>query len=188
MSPPGRAWHPCRPRAASTHGRSLPGDCNLQAACTPRNPQPTPWGEPSGSSNLNGDDQEVTFPRGGGWIPPRQPSPAPAPTQPDGGWAPQGPPPQPPRPTLANPDVGHLTNTLALGLCLGTSRINIFSGEAMSGKTEVYEQWNHEVQCIKDHYTESVVSESIVRSLKGAVADMARYMDPTASISEILQN
>ena len=33
------------------------------------NPQPTPWGEPSESRNPNGDDQEVTFPRGGGWVP-----------------------------------------------------------------------------------------------------------------------
>ena len=45
----------------------------------PSNPQPTPWGEPSGSSNLNGDDLEVTFLRGGGWVPLRQPSPAPVP-------------------------------------------------------------------------------------------------------------
>ena len=58
----------------------------------------------------------------------------------------------------------------------------------MPGKTEVFfEQWNHEVQCIKDHYPESVVWESIVRSLKGAVADMAQYMGPTASVCDILQ-
>ena len=63
---------------------------------------------------------------------------------------------------------------LALGLNLGTPRINTFSGEAMPGKAEVsFEQWNHEIQCIKDHYPESVVWESIVRSLKGAAADMA---------------
>ena len=58
----------------------------------------------------------------------------------------------------------------------------------MPGKTEVsFEQWNHEVQCIKDHYLESVVWESIVRSLKGATVDMAQYMGPTASVSKILQ-
>ena len=51
----------------------------------------------------------------------------------------------------------------------------------MPGKTEVsFEQWYHEAQCVKDHYPESVVWESIVQSLKGAVADMARYMGPTA--------
>ena len=77
---------------------------------------------------------------------------------------------------------------LALGLHLGTPRINTFSGEAMPGKTEVsFEQWYHEVQCVKDHYPESVVWESIVWSLKGAVVDMARYMGPTTSITEILQ-
>ena len=54
------------------------------------------------------------------------------------------------------------------------------------GKTEVsYKQWIHKVQCIKDHYLESVVRESIMQSLKGAVADMAHYMGPTAGVSEI---
>ena len=56
------------------------------------------------------------------------------------------------------------------------------------GKTEVsYKQWSHEVQCIKDHYPESVVRESIMLSLRGAAADMAHYMGPTASVSEILE-
>ena len=103
-------------------------------------------------------------------------------------WVPQGPPPQPPRPAPPNPDVGHLINTLALGLHLGTPRINTISGKAMPGKTEVsFEQWYHEVQCIKYHYLELVAWESIVQSLKGAVADMAQYMGPTASVSKILQ-
>ena len=71
---------------------------------------------------------------------------------------------------------------------MGTLRINTFSSKAMPGKIEVsFKQWNHEVQCVKDHYPELVVQESIVRSLKGAVADMARYMGPTASVSNILQ-
>ena len=51
-----------------------------------------------------------------------------------------------------------------------------------------FEQWYHEVQCVKDHYPESVLWESIVRLLKGAVADMAWYMGPTANVSHILQN
>ena len=50
-----------------------------------------------------------------------------------------------------------------------------------------FEQWYHEVQCVKDHYPESVVWEGIVQSLKGAAADMARYMGPTASMAHILQ-
>ena len=55
-----------------------------------------------------------------------------------------------------------------------------------------YLQWQHgtlyhKVQCIKDHYLESVVRESIMRSLKGAAADMACYMGPTASASKILE-
>ena len=58
----------------------------------------------------------------------------------------------------------------------------------MLGKTEVsFKQWYHEVQCVKDHYLESVVWESIVRSLKGLVADLAQYMGPTTSMAHILQ-
>ena len=58
----------------------------------------------------------------------------------------------------------------------------------MLGKTEVsLEQWYHEVQCVKDHYPESVVWESIVRLLKGTVVDMAWYISPTASMAHILQ-
>ena len=58
----------------------------------------------------------------------------------------------------------------------------------MPGKMEVsIKQWYHEVQCVKDHYPESVVLESIVQLLKGAVADMARYIGPMASMAHILQ-
>ena len=84
--------------------------------------------------------------------------------------------------------MGHLIKTLATGLHLGTPQINTFSGKATLGKTEVsFEQWHHEVQCMKDHYPESVVWESIVRSLKGAAVDMARCMGPITSVSNILQ-
>ena len=84
--------------------------------------------------------------------------------------------------------MGCLINTLATELHLGTPQINTFSSKAMLEKTEVsLEQWYQEVQCVKDHYPKSVVWESIVRSLKGAAADMARYLDPTASVSHILQ-
>ena len=154
----------------------------------PSSPPPMPWGNPAGSGDPGVDDQEVTFLRGGGWVPPGQPFQPPAPIQPDGGWAPQGSPPQPPTPAQPNADLGHLINTLASGLYLGTLRINTFSGKAMPGKTKVsIEQWYHEVQCVKDYYPESVVWENIVRSLKGAVADTARYMGPTPCVSDILQ-
>ena len=75
----------------------------------------------------------------------------------------------PPWPPLIEENVGHLLSTLATILRLGTPRINIFSGDAMSGKTEVsFEHWYHEVQCVMDHYPESVIWENIVRSSKGA--------------------
>ena len=84
--------------------------------------------------------------------------------------------------------MGQLITALTLGLQIGTPKISTFSGNMVPSKTEVsYEQWSHEVQCIKDHYLELVVRESIIWSLKGAVADMACYMAPTASVSKILE-
>ena len=81
-----------------------------------------------------------------------------------------------------------LVAALTLGLHIGTPKISTFSGNVAPGKTEVsYEQWSHEVQCIKDHYPESVVRESIMQSLKGAVADIAHYMGPTTGVSNILE-
>ena len=71
---------------------------------------------------------------------------------------------------------------------ISTPKISTFSGDVAPGKTKVfYEQWSHEVQCIKDHYPESVVRESIMQSLQGAAADIACYMGPTASVCEILE-
>ena len=91
-------------------------------------------------------------------------------------------------PTKPEEDVGHLISTLATGLQLGTPRTNTFSGKAMLGKTEVsFEQRYYKVQCVKDHYLESVVQGNIVRSLKGAVMDVAQYMGPTVSVAYILQ-
>ena len=67
-------------------------------------------------------------------------------------------------------------------------RNNTFIDDANPGKTEVsFEQWHHEVCCIKGHYSKAVVWGSTIRSLKGAAADMARYMGPTASTDHILQ-
>ena len=84
--------------------------------------------------------------------------------------------------------MGQLITTITLGLHIGTPKISTFSGDVNPGKTEVsYEQWSHKVQCIKDHYLELVVRESIMRSLKGAAADMAHYMGPTAGVSKILE-
>ena len=95
-------------------------------------------------------------------------------------WYPTG-------PRQTEEDVAHLLITLAARLRLGTLGINAFSGDATLGRTEVcFEQWYHEEQCIKDHYLESVVLESIIRSLKEAVADMAQYMGPTACVAHSL--
>ena len=150
----------------------------------PSDPPPNDWVCPSGSQEPEEDDQKVTFPGGGRWGPLRQPTPE----QLAGGGVPSGPPQRPPCPVLTGPDMGQLITTLTLGLHIGTPKISTFSGDMPPGKTQVsYEQWSHEVQCIKDHYPELVVRESIIRSLNGAAADMARYMGPTAGVSKILE-
>ena len=92
------------------------------------------------------------------------------------------------RPPQAGEDVGHLLSTLTARLRLGTPWINTFTRDTTLGKTEVcIEKWYHEVQCVKDHYPEVVVQESIIRSLKGQVADMAQYIGPTASVAYFLR-
>ena len=152
----------------------------------PSNPPPHDWTHPLGSQEPEEDDQEVTFPGGGRWVPERQTTPVLS--SPAGGRVPSEPPQQLPGPALAGPDMGQLVAALTLGLHIGTPKISTFSGNVAPGKTEVsYEQWSHKVQCIKDHYPESVVRESIMWSLKGAAADMACYMGPTASVSNILE-
>ena len=141
----------------AAHGGSLLGGCPQRAECTPRESPLTPWGNPVGILSKRG-----------GWELRGQPVPAPAPTQPGGGWEPRGQPPHPPALVQPNEDVGCLINTLAMGLQLGTPCINTFSGKATPGKMEVlFEQWYHKVQCVKDHYLESVVKESMIHSLKG---------------------
>ena len=58
----------------------------------------------------------------------------------------------PPVPIQPNKDMGHLINTLTMGLQLGTPHINTLSGNTSPGKLEAsFEQWNHEVHCVKDH-------------------------------------
>ena len=139
-----------------------------------------------GSREPKEDDWEVTFPGGGRWGPERQTTPVL--DSPAGGRAPSGPPQQSPCPAPAGPDMGQLITALTSGLQIGTTKISTFSGNVAPGKTEVsYKQWSHKVQCIKDHYLELVVRESIMPSLKGAAADMACYMGLTSGVSEILE-
>ena len=165
-------------------GGSLLGSHTPWAEHTPQKPPLTPWGNPVGNGAPNPDDQEVTFLRGRGWIPPGQPSQPPAPPQPDGGWIPLGQPSE--HPTLAEPGahMGHLTMDY---VWVSLSKYLQFAKPCHRKVRYHSSKWYHKVQCIKDHYPEMVAWESIVRSLKGVAVDMARYTGPTASVSNILQ-
>ena len=121
-------------------------------------PPPNKWVCPLGGREVKEDDQEVTFPEGGRQVPLRQPTPSAEPEQSAGGRVPSGPPLQAPCPAPSGSDREQLITTLTSGLHLGTQKINTFSGDITPGETEIsFEQWNHGVQCIKDHYPESVV-------------------------------
>ena len=103
------------------------------------------------------------------------------------GWGHSGTMQQLTSPPQTNADVDCLLSMLVAGLRMGTPWISTFSGDATPGKTKVsFVQWYYEVQSIKDHYPEAVVQESIIRSLKGAAAGMARHVGPTTSINHIL--
>ena len=157
-----------------------------ESLAPPSNPPPHDWACPLGSREPKEDDWEVTFPGGGRWGPERQTTPVL--NSPAGGRVPSGPLQQSPCPAPVGPDMGQLITALTSGLQIGTPKISTFSGNMAPHKTKVsYKQWSHEVQCIKDHYPELVVRESIMQSLRGAAADMACYMGPTASVSNILE-
>ena len=65
---------------------------------------------------------------------------------------------QPKSPPQSTLGVGQLLSMLMARLRMGTPCINTFSGDATLKKTEVsFEQWYHEVQCLKDHYPDAVV-------------------------------
>ena len=104
----------------------------------PRGPSLCHWRTPAGGGDPNVEDEGVTF-QGEGME-----------TQQATIMA--------CRPPHTEENIGCLLSTLATRLMLGTPRINTFSGDATPGKTEVsFEQWYHEVQCVKDHYPELVV-------------------------------
>ena len=186
-SSPSRTWRPCWPWVVSACRGPNTGNCATWNKCAPSSAPPNRWVCPSGSREPKEDDWEVTFPGGGRWGPLRQPTPSAEPEHLAGGRVPSGPPLQAPCPAPSGSDMGQLITTLTSCLHLGTPKINTFSGDVTPGKTEVlFEQWNQEVQCMKDHYLESVAQESIMRSLKRAAADMAWYIGPTAGVSDIL--
>ena len=99
-------------------------------------PPPTPWGNPAESGDPDADDQEVTFLRGVGY--PRTTIPTSCSHMARWRMGSPGTTPQPPTPAQPNVGMGHLINTLASGLHLGTLRIHTFSCKATPGKRMRY--------------------------------------------------
>ena len=88
-------WGSCGWCIVTAHGGCLLGGHTPRAECTPQTSPTNTLGKSCGNWGLDVDDQEVTFLKGGGWVPPEQPFWPPAPAQPDGGWEPRGQPPHP---------------------------------------------------------------------------------------------
>ena len=99
----------------TAYGGSLLGGHSLRAECSPRDPPLTPWGNPVGNRDPDVDDQEVTFPRGGGWfLWSTHFDLLPLHNQMEG--EPGGQPLHPQASIQPNEDIGHLINMLAMGL------------------------------------------------------------------------
>ena len=147
----------------------------LQTKTAQRGRAATPLGLPQGNPRVpEGSSEAVTE---DGEVDPRR----------ERGWRYGEPMPQPIRAPQLTSDVGLPLSMLTARLRMDTPHINTFSGDATPRKTKVsFGQWYHKVQCIKDHFPEEVVWESIIQSLKGAIVDMARHMGPTTSIDHIL--
>ena len=81
------------------------------------------------------------------------------------------------------------TNNVGRGLTIGKPpKFSQFSGEVPVPKGEVsYEQWKYEIVCTQGMYTEVLITEGIRRSVRGQAADMARFMGPNVSPTEILK-
>ena len=84
--------------------------------------------------------------------------------------------PRPVSPHQLTLDVGQLLSMLMAGMMMGTPHINTFIGDATPGKTIVsFKLWYHEVWCLKDHYPEAVVWESIIWSLSTSHGGVQNY-------------
>ena len=57
----------------------------------------------------------------------------------------------------------------------------------MPNKGEVsYDQRVFKVRSVRDHFPKNILCEGIVRSLKGAVANLAQYLGPQAAVNNIV--
>ena len=84
-------------------------------------------------------------------------------------------------PSVATPvhDGMYVTNTVP--------KVKTFSGETPIPKGEVsYEQWRHEIICVRDDYSRQNAMEGVRRSLRGQAADMVRYLGPTATVGDVV--
>ena len=62
-----------------------------------------------------------------------------------------------------------------------------FFGDTPPNKGEVsFDQWLFEIKSIMDTYSETLLKEGIIQSLKGAAADIIHYLGPQASGANML--
>lgn len=70
-----------------------------------------------------------------------------------------------------------------------TPRLSIFYGDKSNKGEATYQQWRYEVKClVNEHrYSDSVILESIRRSLKGEAKDIVMRLGYSPSIAQILE-
>ena len=69
----------------------------------------------------------------------------------------------------------------------GTPHFSAISRGTPVNKRHVsYDYWSYEIKSIYDHHLENVLHGGIMRLLKGATADIMKYLGPLAMITDVL--
>ena len=63
----------------------------------------------------------------------------------------------------------------------------MFCGKEAPGKNEVsFKNWLFEIRLVQGLYSEPVLREAVIKSLKGTAANLVRYMGPQVDIKGII--
>ena len=70
----------------------------------------------------------------------------------------------------------------------GVPKLSIFRGDDLGNKTDVsFDQWLFEVKTVRGSYSERTVKEVIVKSLKGAAAELIHSLGPDADVDSMVK-